>query len=318
MENEKKGKKVLEIILIILFSLSFVLIPLLNQYRQKIISSNRTQLVKKANDRNGTIDIIEYDYGVVKTITGSNLGFDDYTLYLNQSIIDNNLSLTGTTDIFGFGFNNYFRFSPVLYGNNIVALEYYLEFDTGLTKSYKISYYFKPEILIDGTDQYMQFQPVSRTSFINLNVLPEYNILNFSYYNISDFNTFYDYINANEVLSNLITIDSNYRYSANYFDYVVNKSLVNFINIDKDFVTPLLDATSTSSYQDGYDSGYDVGFNQASSDLSVFTMLKYAANSIQDLLNIEVLPNISLWLLISIPLSVSIMLILFKLLRGDN
>ena len=47
-------------------------------------------------------------------------------------------------------------------------------------------------------------------------------------------------------------------------------------------------------------------------------MLKHAANSLQDLMNIEVLPNISLWLLISIPLSISIMLIMFKLLRGGN
>ena len=56
MENEKKHNKILEIILIVLVALSFVLIPLLNQYRQKTISSNRTQLVNRQNSRNGIID----------------------------------------------------------------------------------------------------------------------------------------------------------------------------------------------------------------------------------------------------------------------
>ena len=66
MEIEKKGNKVLEIILIVLVALSFVLIPLLNQYRQKTISLNNTQLVNKQNSSNGTIDILEYDSGNVK------------------------------------------------------------------------------------------------------------------------------------------------------------------------------------------------------------------------------------------------------------
>ena len=73
-----------------------------------------------------------------------------------------------------------------------------------------------------------------------------------------------------------------------------------------------------TGYDDGYGKGYDVGFNQGSSNEGVFSMLKHAANSLQDLMNIEVLPNISLWLLISIPLSITIILIMFKLLRGGN
>ena len=54
MENEKKRNKVLEIILIILVSLSFVLIPLLNQYRQKIISQNNSELVKRGVNTDGS------------------------------------------------------------------------------------------------------------------------------------------------------------------------------------------------------------------------------------------------------------------------
>ena len=80
----------------------------------------------------------------------------------------------------------------------------------------------------------------------------------------------------------------------------------------------MANSTSTESYTRGYNDGYNVGFNEGTSNEGVFSMLKHAANSLQDFLNIEVLPNISLWLLISIPLSISIMLIMFKLLRGGN
>ena len=318
MENEKKSNKILEVILIVLVSLSFVLIPLLNQYRQKSISLNNTQLVKRENSRNGSLDIIEYDYGVVKTISCSFVEFDDYTLSLNQSIIDNNLSLTGSNDVFGFGFNNYFRFSPVLFNNNVVSLEYYLEFETGTTKSYSLGYYFKPDILSDGGENYMQFLPVSRNSLIGFNVLPDFNILNFSYYNSTSFSTFYEYVNGNQVLSNLFSINVNYIYNNSIFNFSVNKSLVNFININQDTITPLLDASYSDGYTSGYNDGYNVGFSEATSNEGVFSMLKHAANALQDFLNIEVLPNISLWLLLSIPLSISIMLIMFKLLRGGN
>ena len=317
MENENKRNKVLEVILILLVALSFVLIPLLNQYRQKSLSFNNTQLVNKQNSRNGTIDINEYGFGDIKTISCSFIDFDDYTLSLDQSVVDNNLSLTGSNDVFGFGFDNYFRFSPVLFNNNVVSLEYYLEFETGVSKSYKLAYYFKPLILNDGEANYMQFQLVSRTSMINFNVLPDYNILNFSIYNYTSLNTFYDYVNGNVALSNLLFINNNYRYTNNYESVVVNNSLVNFINIDKDFITPLVNSATSESYNHGYNVGYNAGINDANSN-SVFSVLQKAASSISSFMNIEVLPNISLWLLISIPLSVSIMIILLRLLRGGS
>ena len=78
MENEKKGNKVLEIILIVLVALSFVLIPLLNQYRQKTLSLNNTQLVKKQNARNGTIDLVSYNDGEIKTISSGVVNIFDY------------------------------------------------------------------------------------------------------------------------------------------------------------------------------------------------------------------------------------------------
>lgn len=318
MENENKSKKVLEIILIILVGLSFILIPLLNQHRNDCISMNNSLLVKRQNDRNGTIDITEYNYSDVKTISGTFNDFGDYTLSISQSVIDNNLSISGSNDVFGFGFNNYFRFSPIIYGNNIVALEYYIEFEGNFTKSYRLNYYYQPIIENDGEADYMRFTPVRRNEFIALNVLPKYDILNFSYYKYSNFNTFFDFVNNNEFASKLFNIELNYRYPLNYLDNVVNNTLLHFINIGYDYVSPLIQTAFNDGKDDGFNEGYYKGFNEGSSSESVFGMLKHAANSLLDLLNTEVLPNISLWLLISIPLSISIMLIMFKLLRGGN
>ena len=282
----------------------------------KHVSFNNSQLVKRQNDRNGTIDITEYDYADVKTISGSFYDFGDYSLSISQAVIDNNLSLSGSNDVFGYGFNNYFRFSPLLFGKDIVALEYYIEFDDNLTKSYRLCYYYKPIIENDGEANYMRFTPVRRNEFIAMNILPKYDILNISYYVYSNLNTFMDFINNNEFASKLFNIENNYRYSLNYFDNVVNNTLVDFININKDFITPLVSSTSSSSYLDGYNKGYNVGLDDASNN-SVFSMLKKGISSLNEFLNIEVLPNVSLWLLMSIPLSISMMVIMFKLLRGD-
>ena len=110
MDNENKGKKVLEIILIVLVALSFILIPLLNQYRQKTISINRSQLVHRQSVRNGTIDIVDYEYGDVYTISASFNNYNDYQFVIDSLTIDENKSLTGVNDVFGWGIPNYFRF----------------------------------------------------------------------------------------------------------------------------------------------------------------------------------------------------------------
>ena len=78
MENEKKGNKVLEIILIILVALSFVLIPLLNQYRQKTISLNNTQLVKRQSNGDGSSII-----GKNGNVSFATTSTDVYTFYSN-------------------------------------------------------------------------------------------------------------------------------------------------------------------------------------------------------------------------------------------
>ena len=286
MENEKKRNKVLEIILIILVSLSLVLIPFLNQYRQKIISSNRTQLVKREVNGDGSAIIGKNVNVLLSTTTSdvytfySNVGYSDLDLSDNayQSLI-NGGSISGGTDDFGFNCTNYFRF--------VYNEEYTNAFSTDFTKIYNLVYYIE----LDSTN--------SRS--INYERL---------------FDGLLTYLGS--LSHTYLVANSNYQISSDIF---ASHSLqrTRFYNIDKDFITPLVDIASSSSYTDGYNDGFQVGLNQVtSSNVSVFTMLKLAANSLQDFLNIEVLPNISLWLLISIPLSISIMLIMFKLLRGDS
>lgn len=325
MENEKKGKKILEIILIVLVSLSFVLIPLLNQYRQKTISLNRSQLVNRQNVRNGNIDITDYQNGDVYTISAYFESYYDYNFEIDPITIDEYKSLTDVNDVFGWGIPNYFRFYPSAYNlpNSTfeMVLQFYIQLDSSNFKTYNLAYYDVNTHDNDDGGDCMSYYLIPKTEFANAGILARYDVLNISYYDATCVDNFIDSVFSIGVLARLFNIDTNYQLRSNYFSFI-HGSNVHFINIDKDTITSLISTIETDSYhngyQTGYNDGYNVGFNESSSNEGVFSMLKHAANSLIDLMNIEILPNISLWLLISIPLSISIMLIMFKLLRGGN
>ena len=328
MENEKKGKKVLEIILIILVSLSFVLIPLLNQYRQKIISQNNSELVKRgANsdgssliDNNGKISITYYDRDIITLYSSWNsfqIPLD--TNYYNTLI--NGGSISGINDVFGYGCFNYFRFkynaeyskkmnTPTSNFTSIYNLEYYIQLTNTTFYTFTLGYY-----QIEYED-FIYFTPIKDVDFEQFNIIPTYNVLTFAYCNNVRFDETREFLRLTFGANNLLYIWENFQLDSRFIDNYTSD--VTNVIFDKDFITPVADATSSESYTRGYNDGYDVGFNEGTSNEGVFSMLKHAANSLQDLMNIEVLPNISLWLLISIPLSISIILIMFKLLRGGN
>ena len=325
MKNEKKGNKVLEIILIILVSLSFVLIPLLNQYKQKTITSNNTQLVKRGAksegstlvDENGKQSIYFFDKDI-PTIYAS---WKSFQIPLDEVYYDkliNGESISGINDVFGFGNFNYFRFKyNTEFSNkmatkfmNVYDLEYYIQLTNTTFYTFKLGYY---ELYIDD---FIYFRPISDLDFEQFNIIPIYNVLTFSYYNTERLTQLQEFLQLNIGANNLLYIWENFQLDSRFMDKYTSD--VTYVVFDKDFITPVANSASSESYTRGYNDGYKIGFNEGTSNEGVFSMLKHAANSLQDLLNIEVLPNISLWLLISIPLSISIMLIMFRLLRGGN
>ena len=325
MENEKKDNKILEVILIVLVALSFVLIPLLNQYRQKTISLNNTQLVKRgANsdgssliDNNGKISITYYDRDII-TLYSSWNSFDiprDVNYY---NTLINGGSISGINDVFGYGNFNYFRFKyNTEYSNkmkskfmNVYDLEYYIQLTNDTFYTFTLGYY---ELYYDDV---IYFTAISDLDFEQFNIIPSYNVLTFAYCNSARFDETREFLRLNLGGNNLLYIWENFQLDSRFMDKYTSD--VTNVIFDKDFITPVENTASNESYTRGYNDGYNVGFNEGTSNEGVFSMLKHAANSLQDLLNIEVLPNISLWLLISIPLSISIMLIMFKLLRGGN
>lgn len=325
MENEKKRNKVLEIILIILVSLSFVLIPLLNQYRQKIISQNNSELVKRQANGLGS-DLIGKNGNVSISIASSdvytfytNVGFFDLDLSDNayQSLI-NGGSISGSNDDFGFNCTNYFRFVYNQEYTNALSTEYtkiynlvyYIELDNSNSRSITLGYW---DIWRDTNGTH--FSSIDDIDFDSVGIIPFYTILNVSYYNYDRlFDGLLTYLGS--LSHTYLVANINYQISNNIF---ASHSLqrTRFVNIDKDLITPLVDLASSNGYSDGYKVGYSKGIEDANGT-SVFGVLQRASASISSFLSIEILPNLSMWLLLSIPFSISIMVILLRLLRGGS
>ena len=311
MENEKKSKRVLEIILIILVALSFVLIPLLNQYRQKTISLNNTQLVHKQNVNNGNVNIESEPFDEVFTFSCSFTNYTDNSNEFNMGQVYGNVSITGSNDIFGFGFDNFFRFVTTSYSasgySNVFGLEYYVRMDADNVFHYILGYYEITEI-----NNKLSFKIIPH---LKISPKPNWNVINLKYFT-SAFDTTLNTIQNSSLCSNLLYYNYGYRYS-NKLINTANSSFVNFVNISQDTFSEQLASARDDGYQDGYKEGYKIGVDDASSN-SVFSVLQKASASISAFLNIEVLPNLSLWLLISIPFSISLMVILLRLLRGGS
>lgn len=326
MENEKKRNKVLEIILIILVSLSFVLIPLLNSYRQKTISFNNSQLVKRgANSggstlvgENGKISVYFFDKDV-PTIYSSWNSFELPRDINFENTITNGGSISGINDVFGYGIFNFFRFkynsdysnkmnTPTSNFASIYDLEYYIQLTNDTFYTYKLGYY---NIEFDDL---IYFTPISDLDFEQFNIIPTYNVLTFAYHNNERLIQLREFLQSKFGANNLLYIWENFQLDSRFIDKYTSD--VTYVIFDKDFITALLNSATSSSYQEGYNKGYNVGLDDASVN-TVFSVLKKGVTSINELLNIEVLPNVSLWLLMSIPLSISMMIIMFKLLRGD-
>ena len=324
MENENKKNNFKRIILIVLLSLLiftglilFIFPPILSHDRG-VINLN-SQLVNKQNVRNGTIDLDYYNNGEIKTISSGVVNIFDYNYVYSQEVIDNGTSLTGVNDVMGYGFDNYFRFTKMTEYNtpntmNIYSLEYYLVFKSNESKSYKLGYF---DINEDNDDMgnFLRYSPISKEEFNLGGILPDYNVLNFSFYNDTSFNNLMSVYSSNNVFKSLLNIDTNYKYPSAFENFIFTSKL-KFVNLNKDTITSMIDTIRSDSYLDGYYKGFDDG--QSGGTPSVFTLLSKAASSISAFLNIEVLPNISMWLLISIPLSISIMIILLRLLRGGS
>ena len=328
MENDNKNSSFKRIILIVLMAILIsgcivftFLSPIACVCRDKLVDNN-TQLVKKdANgdgthfvDQNGNLSIISYNKVVTIYNSWNSFEIAQDVNYYNSLI--NGDSISGINDTFGFGNFNYFRFkynttySDKLVANfeNVYELQYFIQLTNDTFYTFTLGYY---EIFLDD---FIYFTPIKDMYFELNNLIPSYDILNFSYFNSERLNQLREFIQLKLGANNLLYIWSDFQIDNRFYDAYSTNTF--FYNFDKDFITSLLNSATSSSYQDGYNKGYNVGLDDASAN-SVFSILKKGVSSINELLNIEVLPNVSLWLLMSIPLSISMMVIMFKLLRGD-
>ena len=310
MENEKKGNKVLEIILIVLVALSFVLIPLLNQYRNKTISLNNTHSVQRQSVNNGNVNIESSLFDETFTISCNFTNYVDNNKEFNMGKVYGNVSITGSNDVFGFGFDNFFRFVTTSYSasgySNVFGLEYYVRMDDSNVFHYILGYYE-----ITESNNILSFKAIPH---LKISPKPNWYVINLSYFT-SVFDTTLNTIMNSGLCNNLLSYNYGFRYSNKLINYT-DTNRVYFLNISQDTFSEQLAIARDDGYQDGYNKGYQVGLDDASVN-TVFSILKKGISSINELLNIEVLPNVSLWLLMSIPLSISMMVIMFKLLRGD-
>ena len=318
MEYEKKDKKVLEIILIILLVLNILLIPFTFQKIGNSVSLNNTQLVKSCANGDGSTQLgengnitLSYSQDVVTFYN------NDKAYNLNKSVYPNLISgnsITGSNDDMGLNCTNYFCFvyNPEYHNalasdfDKIYDLVFYIELDNWNSISFRLGYY---EIWTTETDLFWHLTPIVDADFNRVGIIPSYSVLNVSYYQGDNLDILNDFIFEG---FSILKVGYDYQISNSIFSsYRVSR--IKFVNIDKDFYTSLIDA----AFDRGKDVGFDEGVNSGSMG-SIFDVLHRAVNSITSILSIEVLPNISLWLLLSIPLAISIMIIIFKLLRGNG
>ena len=320
-ENQEKIKKGLYLFLCIISLGLLCAFPFIS----KSCSSEESikNIDKSFSKLTGDGYMVEYPSNAL-TIFGQRRNFDDLQRTLSYSYFLNNEQtpiINNDYDLFGLGITNYFRFtSKPEYANKfpnydyVFCLEFYIEY--GNNKGIYPLSYFNVWQDTDDNGNYLTYEAISYDDFKSHGLSVNFNAINLFDYDVDKVKLFNSYIQQNTI-GNLF--NSNYKFDVitTYLD-----SNFRFVNIMKyndvnDYQEGYAFGYDTG-YDDGYGIGYNVGFNQGSSNEGVFSMLKHAAISIQDLMNIEVLPNISLWLLISIPLAISIMLIMFKLLRGGN
>lgn len=72
----------------------------------------------------------------------------------------------------------------------------------------------------------------------------------------------------------------------------------------------------STGYNDGYNEGYNIGFNEGSSSSITTSWFTSFVNSIFDIFNIEIFPNVKLIYLFFIPVGFGIILLILKLIRG--
>ena len=315
MKDDTKDKLivVLECIIatIILCISPFLIKSCSSEQAIKNVSINNTQLVNRKNISNGNVNIDTQDFDNVFTFSCNFTNYVDNSHEFNMGQVYGNVSITGNKDIFGLGFDNFFRFVTTSYSasgySNVFGLEYYARINDSNILHYILGYYEIKEI-----NNVLNFKTIP---YLKISPKPNWYIINLSYFTTS-FNTTLDTIMSSDLCANLLSYNYGYRYSTR----LINSADINttyFVNISHDTFSDQLASAREDGYQDGFYEGYNKGIEDANGT-SVFGVLQRASSAISSFLNIEVLPNISMWLLISIPLSISIMIIILRLLRGGS
>lgn len=308
------------------FSLCIISLGLLCAFPfiSKSCSSEQTikNIDKSFSKLTGGGYMVEYPSNAL-TIFGQRFNFDDFQRTLDYGYFLNNEQtpiINNDYDLFGLGITNYFRFSSKPeYANKfpnydyVFCLEFYIEY--GNNKGIYPLSYFNVWQDSDENGPFLTYEAISYDDFKSHGLSVNFNAINLFDYDEIEVKVFNSFIQQ-KTIGNLF--NSNYKFDVitTYLDG--NFRFVNIMKFnDVNDYQEGYDFGHSIGYDEGYETGYNVGLDDASQS-SVFGVLQKASASISSFLNIEVLPNLSLWLLISIPFSISIMVILLRLLRGGS
>ena len=195
------------------------------------------------------------------------------------------------------GYNLYMTYQA-FYNNDYVGTydNYYrLDYDT---YSYIINNIYGMQLNISITDNYVGRDGVNYGhAFEMYNKVSVFTtpVNNFEYYDLID-NTYAFY----------------YTYQTDNTHYTINT-----YNITKHSLTQELHVNDIREYfiNDAYNTGYEVGYRDGvSTNNNLFTLIGSAFNGLVDFFNIEIIPGITLGLLVFAPLFIGVVLVLLKLL----
>jgi hypothetical protein len=133
----------------------------------------------------------------------------------------------------------------------------------------------------------------------------------------TNFNFYTDFNNAPDTMAITMRFSSSQVGNEGAIDYFTEQMLSRCVFYTSSTLTTIaLNTTDSKAYQEGYWEGYEDGKSTLGNNnvvANAFTYIKSAFESMNVIMSVEILPNISLWTLVAIPIVLGVLFFILKI-----